>query len=417
MKKKYQVRERNGKWKESVQLPLALMEIAQTGRESLEALGSQLGLLVMDRVMEAERERLCGPRYAHLPDRTGFRNGHGPGEVVFAGQRVPALRPRVIDRGGKEISLESYGRFGTDGAMQRAVAGKILHGVSTRAYEKVIEEVMDGYGVRRSSVSRHFREATREELRQLMERPLGDLKLCALLIDGVGFDDKLLIVSLGVDESGKKHVLGLWQGSTENATVCKALLEDLVRRGLNPEERMLIVLDGSKALRKAVDDVFGENAVVQRCQVHKRRNVKDHLPEEHQAEIDRRIGAAYRMLGYREAKASLLTTVKYLERLNPSAARSLQEGLEETLTLHKLGIPEALRKSFSSTNLIESAFSRVRTITRNVKRWRDGDHVQRWAAAALLFAEKKFRRVKGCRQMSDLVHRLRPELEVMQKAA
>jgi transposase-like protein len=393
------------------------MEIAQTGCESLEALGAELGLLVMDRLMEAERERLCGPRYAHRPDRKAFRNGRQPGQVVFAGRWVPMLRPRVIDRQEREIPLSTYARFQADGAMQQAVAGKILHGVSTRAYEKVIDSVMDGYGIKRSSVSRHFREATREELRQLLERPLGDLRLCALLIDGVGFADVLLIVALGVDESGKKHILGLWQGSTENATVCKALLDDLVRRGFDPEKRYLVVLDGSKALRKAVDQVLGENAVVQRCQVHKRRNVKEHLPEEHQAEIDRRIRTAHAMLGYREAKHSLLTTVQYVERLNPSAARSLQEGLEETLTLHKLGMPEALRTSFASTNLIESAFSRVRDVTRNVKRWRDGDHAQRWAAAALLFAEKRFRRVKGCRQMGDLVHKLRPELDVLQEAA
>ena len=301
--------------------------------------------------------------------------------------------------------------------MQRAVSTKIVHGLTARKYEKVLEDLVEGYGVKKSSVSRHFIRATANELQTLMERSLSDLSLCALMLDGIEFAGVVLIVALGVDASGKKHILGLWQGSTENAVVCKALLDDLIRRGLDPKNRILIAIDGSKALRKAVENVFDKDACVQRCRLHKRRNVRDHLPPEHQTDIDRRLRAAYQMREYREAKQSILTVVRHLERLNPSAARSLQEGLEETLTVNKLGLPEVLRQSFSTTNLIESAFSIVRNVTRNVTRWQGGDHVQRWAAAGLLFAEKKFRRVKGYRFMRQLVEALRPGLDEMEKAA
>ena len=417
MKKMYQVRPRNATGNSVAQLPLPLEDFVDGVREDIEALAGDCGLFLILRIMEAERERLCGARYAHDGDRRAFRHGFQDGYVVFAGRKVDVKRPRVVSVAGKEIPLPTYRRFQRDGRMQRAVSTKIVHGLTARKYEKVLEDLVEGYGVKKSSVSRHFIRATANELQTLMERSLSDLSLCALMLDGIEFAGVVLIVALGVDASGKKHILGLWQGSTENAVVCKALLDDLIRRGLDPKNRILIAIDGSKALRKAVENVFGKDACVQRCRLHKRRNVRDHLPPEHQTDIDRRLRAAYQMREYREAKQSLLTVVRHLERLNPSAARSLQEGLEETLTVNKLGLPEVLRQSFSTTNLIESAFSIVRNVTRNVTRWQGGDHVQRWAAAGLLFAEKKFRRVKGYRFMRQLVEALRPGLDEMEKAA
>ncbi|MDI6891908.1 MAG: transposase [Actinomycetota bacterium] len=264
----------------------------------------------------------------------------------------------------------------------------------------------------KSSVGRHFIKATAKQLKALLERRLDTLDLIAILIDGIEFKEYLLVVALGVDEEGRKHVLGLWQGATENTEVVTALLEDLVERGLSPKKNYLFVLDGAKALRKAVKKVFGEDTEIQRCQLHKRRNVKSYLPPEHQEIVDRRLRAAYSMGDYHEAKKSLQLTVSYLKRLNPSAARSLEEGLEETLTLHCLGVPDLLRKSLSSTNLIESPFSTSKDISRRVKRWRNGEQVQRWAAASLLEVEKRFRRINGYRYLSVLATALnRKEFE------
>ncbi len=240
--------------------------------------------------------------------------------------------------------------------------------------------MLEGCGIRKSSVSWHFLWATAEQLRGLCERRLEDLNLVALLIDGIEFKGQTLIVALGVEANGAKHLLGLWQGATEIATVCKALLEDLVARGLNQKRRYLFVLDGSKALRAAVEKVFGAPAEVQRCQWHKRRNVRDHLPQGCRADDDRQLRNAYAMASYADAKAALSKLFRQLERSNPSAAHSLEEGMEETLTLHRLGVGTLLRRSLSTTNIIESAFSVVEEATRKFKRWRPEDQMLRRAA-------------------------------------
>jgi len=236
-----------------------------------------------------------------------------------------------------------------------------------------------------------------------IRRDLSHLELCAIFIDGIEFKENLLVVALGMDREGKKHILGLWQGATENSTVCNNLLDDIERRGLDMGKDYLFVLDGSKTLRSSVARKFGSDVFVQRCQQHKRRNVLDHLPPEHQEAIDARIRAAYNIADYDKAKESLELTVRYLERLNPSAAASLKEGLEETLTVHKLGFYGLLRKTLSTTNPIESCCSVTRTVTGRVKKWNGGDMVQRWAVAALLRAERKFKRVKGYREIPKLI--------------
>jgi transposase-like protein len=266
-------------------------------------------------------------------------------------------------------------------------------------------------------VSRQFVAASAAQLQKLWEKKLDDLDLVAILIDGIHLGKQVLVVALGIETSGRKQVLGLWQGATENTTVVKELLEDLVARGLAPERRYLFVIDGAKALRAGIERVFGGRAEVQRCQIHKRRNVKEHLPKSAQGDTDRRIRNAYAMTGYAEAKAELGKIFRQLERINPSAAHSLEEGLEETLTVHRLGVGTLLRQTLASSNPIESCLSTVERVSRNVKRWRAGDHALRWTATGLLEAEKKFRKVKGFRELEILQRKLNPSLTQQEQVA
>ena len=238
-----------------------------------------------------------------------------------------------------------------------------------------------------------------------------------VMIDGIEFKKEHFIVAIGVDQGGNKHILGVRQGPSENRSVCLELLNDLERRRMDMKKRYLFVLDGSKSLRSAVAEKFGEDVEVQRCQIHKRRNVKSHLQEEHQEEFDRRIRNAYNMTGYAEAKESLLLTIRQLKNINPSAARSLEEGLEETLTLHRLCITGLLRKTLTNTNVIESCFARVRYVSRRVKRWRKGRMMERWVCASLLYAERKFRQIRGYRELRHLENILKNKLKKKEVAA
>jgi transposase-like protein len=401
----------------AVRLPLPLVEVWEELQARVEQLAGEAGLKILHGILEEEVTQRVGPPHRPAPAAGAVRWGRQPGYVVFGGQKVALERPRVRTRRGEEVELESYGKLQQDGRMQRAVAERVVCGLSTRKYRRAVQSVLDGYGIRKSSVSRHFVRATAEQLRELCERRVENLNLVALLIDGIEFAGQTLIVALGVEENGLKHVLGLWQGATENATVCKALLEDLVERGLHQERRYLFVIDGSKALRAAVERVFGPRAEVQRCQIHKRRNVKDHLPEGCRADYDRQLRNAYAMASYEDAKAALEKLFRQLERINPSAARSLEEGMEETLTLHRLGVGPLLRRSLATTNIIESCLSTVRHVARNVKRWQGGDHIARWTAAGLLEAEKKFRRVKGYRELKELAGKLNPHSTPQQQVA
>lgn len=289
--------------------------------------------------------------------------------------------------------------------MKQTVMKQMVLGISSRNYEESIESFVNGYGIKKSSISRHFVKATAEQMREFMERDLSRLELCAIFIDDIEFKGNLLVVAMGLSYGRQEaYPCAMAGGHRERRSLQQSnLLDDIDRRGLDMGEDYIFVLDGSKALRSAVAKKFGKEVLVQRCQQHKRRNVRDHLPPEHQDGIDARIRAAYNMTDYEEAKKSLDLTVKYLERLNPSAAASIREGLEETLTLHKLGVTGFLRKTLSTTNPIESCFSVTRTVTGRVKRWNGGDMVQRWAVAALLRAEKRFKRVKGYREIPKLI--------------
>lgn len=391
----------------SVQLSLPIAEIVAGTSDSVEALAAEAGLLVMKALIDEEVEQRAGLRYRHAQGRQAVRWGQEEGYVVFAGRKVPLERPRVRGGDGRELRLERYALFQASGRLQRSVAPRVLAGVSMRDYERVLDDVCDGYGIQRSSVSRHWKAVSARQLAELWERPLGGLELVALVIDGIEFHQFLLVVALGIESSGRKHVLGLWPGATENAQVCKELLADLVRRGLPTDRKYLFVLDGSKALHKAVASCFGDQAQVQRCQVHKERNVLSHLPQKYQVSVRQRLRAAWGMKRYEDAREALHQTVRYLEDLSPSAAASLEEGLEETLTLHRWKIPAALHRTLRSTNPIESCFSRTRKLCRNVTRWRSEAMATRWAGAMLLEAERGFRRVKGYRELAILVQALR----------
>jgi transposase-like protein len=303
--------------------------------------------------------------------------------------------------------------------MQRAVARQLTHQVSTRNYQAAIDTCLEGYGIDKSSVSRQWKAATAAELEKLCQRPVPS-DLVALLIDGQYFRKECLVVALGVDKAGQKHVLGLWHGATENSTLVRDLLADLRERGLNTEAAILVVLDGAKALYRGVRDVFGERALIQRCRVHKLRNVLEHLPKDRRRQAAWRLRAAWAKPTPEEALRELRVCVKWLDSISPHAARSLAEGLEETLTVTRLGLHESLVRTLGSTNLIESCFARTESWTHRVKRWRSAKMVLRWGAAALLFAEKGFRRVRGHTHLSQLWEALQSHqstLAPIQKAA
>jgi putative transposase len=267
----------------------------------------------------------------------------------------------------------------------------------------VIDVATAGFGVKKSSVSRGFVRASAESLEAWSARSLAGTRYVAVFLDGVEYAEETLLVALGLTEQGQKQVLGLRQGATENAQVVTSLLEELVQRGLDTSHPTLFVLDGAKALVAGVQRVFGRQAVIQRCQVHKRRNVQAHLHERYHDELDRRLSDAYGQTNFSKARATWENAVRWLHRLSPDAAASLEEGLQETLTVIRLGVPNLLRRTLSSTNVIESALSVTRTVTARVKRWREGDMRQRWCSAGLMRAEEKFRRAKGYRQIPQLL--------------
>ena len=382
-----------------IQMILPLAGIVGMLQEGVGHLMREAGLLLMMGVMDEEVRHVVGERSVPNAGRQASRWGKEQGYCVVDGQKVPIQRTRVRDKANREVKLGSYELFQGSGPLEAAVWDKITRGLSTRNYGPVVKDFANAYGVEKSAVSENFIEASREKLKALMERPLGKLNLCAVLIDGTPFKDRQMIVALGIGCDGAKTVLGLREGATENTTVVSALLSDLVERGLDFSAPRLYILDGGKALHAAVKRHAGDAAFIQRCQVHKKRNVIDHLPEDHKADVKRKLQNAYAMAEYADAKRALDRLHRELMDINPSAARSLEEGMEETLTVHRLRVPEQLRRTLSSTNVIESAFSIVETVCRNVKRWRHGDHIERWIASGLLVAERQFRKVIGHREI------------------
>ncbi len=374
----------------AVQMVLPMAEMVGWLRQGVGALIRQAGLRVMELLMEEEVRERVGERSQPQLDRTANRWGKERGFCVVMGQKVPIDRPRVRTTEDQEVRLGSYEMFHRGEPLTETVWEKLMLGLSTRKYGRAVR----------------FIEASRAKLKDMMERRLDKMRLCALLIDATPFAGQQMVAALGISQDGRKTILGIRQGATENATVVGELLGDLMNRGLDFAELRLYVLDGGKALHAAVKKYAGESAPIQRCQVHKRRNVLDHLTDDQKPLVAKKLNAAYALEDYTEAKDALNTLHRELMDLNPSAARSLGEGLEETLTVHRLHVPPRLRKTLASTNVIESAFSIVERVCANVKRWHAGDQRERWVGSGLLVAEKQFRRVQGHKQIPILLRGL-----------
>ena len=395
----------------------ALGELAGAAREGLLALSVGVGLGVLTELMAEEVDEVVGPKGRHDPDRTAVRHGHEAGEVTLGGRRVAVERPRVRSADGEsEVPLETYRHFADRDPLGRLVLEQMLAGVSARRFERTREPVgaeveAEARSTSKSAVSREFVARTRENLDALMSRRLDDVRLAVMMIDGIDLKGRTNVVALGITTEGVKIPLGLWDGSTENATVATALLSDLVDRGLDPEQGILFVIDGAKALRKAIRTVFGERAPVHRCVRHKERNVLDHLPERDRPAVKRRLRRAWAETDYHRALEQLRLLAAELERSHPGAAASLREGTEETLTLTRLGIKGNLKRTLESTNPCESMIECVRRSARNVKRWQSGDMALRWTAAGMLEAERQFRRIIGYADLAKLVTAIERELD------
>ena len=390
----------------AVQMVLPMAEMLGWLRKGVGELIRQAGLQIIGLVMEEEVRGLVGERSERQPERQANRWGKERGFCVVMGQKVPIERPRVRTTDDREVRLGSYELFHRGEPLTETVWEKLLLGLSTRKYGQAVREFTEAYGLEKSAVSDHFIEASRVKLKQLMERRLDKLSLCALLVDATPFERQQMVVAMGISNDGRKIILGLRQGATENATVVGELFGDLVNRGLDFTKPRLYVLDGGKALHAAVRNHAGEAALIQRCQVHKRRNVLDHLADDQKPLVATKLNAAYALEDYAAARQALQVLHRELMDVNPSAARSLGEGMDETLTIHRLRIPSQLRMTLASTNVIESAFSVVERVCVNVKRWHGGDQRERWVGSGLLVAEKQFRRVKGHKQIRTLLAEL-----------
>jgi transposase-like protein len=379
---------------------VAMSEIVENVHEGLLALAVGAGLQVMAALMEADVSALAGPKGKHNMVRMAVRHGRERGSVTLGGRRVPITRPRVRAADGSgEVAIASYELFSSTELLGKMALERMLAGLSTRRYPVGLEPVggqvdEKSSATSKSAVSRRFVAMTETALAELLSADLSGLDLVALMIDGVHFAESCCVVALGIDIEGSKHPLALVEGSTENATLVSGLLVDLRERGLDVTRPMLVGIDGSKALRKAVLDVL-DHPVIQRCQLHKIRNVKDHLPQRLRSGVGRKMTDSYHAASALEAEAALLALAKELDRTHPGAAASLREGLEDTLTVLRLGVPPTLARTLRSTNTIESMISVCREHSANVKRWRDGQMALRWCAAGMVEAGKQFRRVNG----------------------
>lgn len=412
MRKPYHTIEKNGKVNarklgefllKNGQFLLPMAELIEQSQMVCDELIDVTGRATLRTILELSAQQVAGG-----PPHPGKRRegevvwyGQQPGSVMLSDRKLVVERPRLRQRGAgqdKEVEIPAYAALQNEPRLGARMLEILMRGVSTRNYRAVIPEMADTVGVSRSSVSRHVLEASEAQLKQLLERRFDDVKLLIIYIDGLRFGDHLLIGAVGVDEKGNKHVLAIREGATENATIATELLEDLVARGVDPQQKRLFVIDGSKALRTAINAVFGQQHPVQRCRSHKLRNVLDHLPEDQKSQVRSAMRAAWR-LDANTGMAKLKKLAEWLEREYPDATASLGEGLEECFTINRLEVPKSLHRCLASTNLIESPQSGVRMRTRRVCRWRDGAMVKRWAAAAFLATEKNFRKIMGYRDL------------------
>jgi len=389
-----------------VEATVAMADVAAAMRDGLLAFATSAGLVVMRQMLDAELAGIVGAKHAKLDDRVGNWHGKTTGQVVLGARKISVARPRGrYADGGGEVELDTWEAFASEDLLRQVVVERMLAGVATRRHVDVAEPIGDvaGTATSRSAVSRRFVAATREAMAELLAADLSDLEVTVLMIDGLNVAGEMIVVALGIGTDGTKVPVGLRLGDTENAVVVKDLLADLVDRGLRFEHGILAVLDGSKALRKAVAKVFGTHALVQRCTLHKRRNVTDYLPKARRDAIDKRLAQIFANADADTGLAEAKLLADQLRADHPDAAGSLLEGLDEMFTVARLGITGALRRSLTNTNCIESMIGTVRVVTARVKTWRDGDMKKRWIATGMIEAQRSFRRIRGHNQMPDLV--------------
>ena len=385
---------------------LPMLKLIEQAEMAVDELIDVAGRATIEAVLTISAQELAGPK--HSGKKTGGNIGwHGQqdGVVSLAERKLRVSKPRLRRKGegkhqgkSKEVEIPAYAAMRTHSRIGGRMLDILMRGVSTRNYREILPEMAETVGVSKSTVSRKSIEDSEKALKELAERRFDDKDILIIYIDGIVFSGHHVIVAIGIDSEGHKHVLGLRDGASENATVCTALLEDLVERGVNPDRRRLFVIDGSKALRKAIDAVYGQENPVQRCRNHKRKNVLDHVPDSMKETVKATMNAAYR-LDSDNGMARLEELAKMLELPHPSAAGSLREGLAETFTVNRLGLPGALRRCLCTTNVIESPNSGIRRRTGRVTRWTDGSMVLRWVASALIETEKSFRRIMGYEQL------------------
>lgn len=362
-----------------------------------------LALQSINETLTAELDGLTGKRYQHSDTTSCTRWGSNPGYAFIGNQKLDIKVPRVRDTStGKEVSLKSYKALQNPSVINESVLAMVINGISTRKYEKVVEKIPETFGIKKSTISNKFIVESSKKLKKLMERDLTNEDIVAIFIDGKTFADNEMIVALGVNIPGEKSVLGVIESSTENTLVMKDFLNDLVARGLSTEHEVLFIIDGAKGLSKGIRAVFGEKAIIQRCQWHKRENVVSYLPKEQQSRMRKKLQKAYEQTSYAAAKSALLSLKKELEILNVSAVKSLEEGFEETLTLHRLGLFSVLGTSFKTTNCIESFNKQLQIYMGRINYWKNSSQRQRWFATAALEIEPKLRKVKGHKSLLNL---------------
>ena len=371
-----------------------------------------IALLAIKAMIDAEIESKCGKPYERSTSHACYRHGkQKTGYVIVNGQKIQLEKPRIVKRGGtkKEVPLETYNNFQKNSIIEASVMAKMLHGVSTRNYRAVAEAIQDSYGIEKSSVSRHFVKASARALKEFDERPI-DGYYPIIFIDGYEIGGDMMIIALGVNENGVKKALSMRQGGTENAGIINSMFDDMINRGLQKERPVLFVIDGAKAIYSAITKRF-DNCFIQRCREHKKRNIIDHAPEKMKDEVERRLNAAYAEQDYEKARAQLNSFAKWADNINPDMGRSVREGMEETLTVIKLGVSPYLYKTVYSTNPIESLNSSLERFAHRVKKWGKGDMKKRWLASAILQSEERMHRVKGFMGISSLVKNMEKILE------
>lgn len=373
-------------------------------RRNLQTFVIEQGMLALKQVLLEEQEALCGPAHTKGSRDEAKRWGTARGRLAFGGQRVTVERPRVR-KCGKEVTLPSWEEFSAEDPLDERTYEQMVLGVSTRNYERSLDELpgeLESHGTSKSAASRRFAKKTQEQLDAWLTRPLTDLSLVGIMVDGIVVDGQTVLVALGISEKGEKQPLGVYLGTTENAATVQGLLDNLVERGLDPMVPRLFVIDGGKALRKAIKNTFGKRALVQRCQVHKMRNVLEHLPKSKQRSVGAQMKDAYRSRSKATARKRLAQLVNHLDDEYPDAASSLREGLDETLSLKDVGLKDSLERTLSTTNVLENLNGSIRRITRNVKHWRDGKMIKRWVTAGILEATEKFRKLRGYQDLTKL---------------